>query len=559
MVNGFNGPKKSMAIQRGNRRHLKCPTLFYATQLVKKAVGIEADPVAFASVENNLKGNIQQPWHSHTKLYPVGVGLGSGLEMMTGKMTSKSSGNSCSGLIPTPNCGGRGPNQISWVSKLYSLKYILDDAGVPATHDTFVKIDVEGFECKLLPSLLDWLTSLSTLPTLFVAFHPLQHRCSSEEYQSIIKVAKLYTDVIVLSNTAMSYEEWIERSGKNGEVLFTAPKTSGSGSTTKSTPIKNGKADYVPTVGVSTLTKTDLTVVSWWRDNFSYFLRAHIRFYRNFWRAKRLFIIICVTEKTNMQSIVSTLIELCGALSQNKNMDGVSVYSCRDGGEVLTLEYTAKQSTLPSDYAVSRIKTGYIYDKKYRIGSSKHMPIDHDEFYIPAHKNVDAVVKGTGFNYHIIDIKPVVGSRDFNAPFKWVDQPYFYKFRCKWKGEKSYPWDDLDGKVSFTASVNGRINHNGPHKEHNSLRACAKRGADAYKQCLDNHNIMCHMSVHSESYFLTQKFFYHAKPGPATQTTDIIEKKKHFDDCFLNPEKEFTVFQDDFVHSFFDSVPQSNA
>eukprot|EP00957_Ditylum_brightwellii_P106377 8115653-Ditylum_brightwellii.AAC.1 len=231
-----------------------------------------------------------------------------------------------------------------------------------------------------------------------------------------------------------------------------------------------------------------------------------------------------------MQMLISTIIDLCGPLLQNKNADGVSVYDCRDGGEVLTFEYEASKSVLPAVWRDTK-------------------------FYVPAHKDVDAAVNLGSFNYHIVDIKPVNGLRDFAAPFEWVDQPYFYKLRCKWKGKKAYSWDDLDRIVRLRGSVNDRVSHNGPHKEHDSLQACAKRGSDAYKKCLDNYNIMWHMSVHFESYFLLQKFWDHAKPGTATQTKDPLIKERHFCECFSNPGKSYNVFKDNFVQRLFGTEP----
>ena len=49
------------------------PTLFFASQLVDTAYGIEADPVAFAKVESNLALNMDKDWARKVRINPVAV------------------------------------------------------------------------------------------------------------------------------------------------------------------------------------------------------------------------------------------------------------------------------------------------------------------------------------------------------------------------------------------------------------------------------------------------------------------------------------------------------
>ena len=151
-----------------------------------------------------------------------------------------------------------------------------------------------------------------------------------------------------------------------------------------------------------------------------------------------------------------------------------------------------------------------------------------------------------------------MGERNWSGPLEWVAQPYYAKLRCGNVGNlknRNPPWDVLDGMIPLTSLR--RISHIGPFPEHDSLRACISRGAEAYKMCLRSHFIMWHVSVHSEGYFLKYKFFDHAKAGSATQTEDIDEKRTHFYKCHLNPERDYCVFGDNFLSSYLTEKAQN--
>lgn len=172
------------------------PTLFFAAQMVDEAFGIEADPVAFARVETNLALNKGSSWASHVHLNPHAVGLGSSTSHKPAAtrvdMSSNSAGNSCSG-IGEASCGRGGPG-VFWKVNTYPLPSLLARWNVPATNELFVKVDVESFECALMPSWVPWITSLKgAKPTFHIAFHDQLNKCSDEDYQSVYQFAKQFT------------------------------------------------------------------------------------------------------------------------------------------------------------------------------------------------------------------------------------------------------------------------------------------------------------------------------------------------------------------------------
>ena len=174
-------------------------TLFYASQLVKKAVGFEGDPSAYASVFTNLKANSHRNWYNHTYVYPVAVREGddeNGPRQVS--MRTSIAGNSGSGMkeIRTrKDMKIREMNRVSWDIAGYTLRHLLKINQIPVSKETFIKIDVESYECELLSSWLDWLHDLNDKPTLFVSFHGYVRCCSADQYGKILKLANRYKTV----------------------------------------------------------------------------------------------------------------------------------------------------------------------------------------------------------------------------------------------------------------------------------------------------------------------------------------------------------------------------
>ena len=78
---------------------------------------------------------------------------------------------------------------------LSTLSHLLKINQIPVSKETFIKIDVESYECELLSSWLDWLHDLNDKPTLFVSFHGYVRCCSAEQYGKILKLANRYKTV----------------------------------------------------------------------------------------------------------------------------------------------------------------------------------------------------------------------------------------------------------------------------------------------------------------------------------------------------------------------------
>jgi FkbM family methyltransferase len=188
--------------------------LFYAAQLVDFAVGIEADPLAYTLATTNLALNKNQWWSAHTVIQPGALVEGDSIQSnftkghstTTIKAAAGYEGRGCSGIGAdiSPFCSTE--NIIERTVNSYSLPHLLQHYDVPANEKTFIKIDIESYECQLVPSLLPWLLAMlpGEKPTFRIEFHHDFHECTSLQYLKIMEVAALYKRVFNMENPGVS-------------------------------------------------------------------------------------------------------------------------------------------------------------------------------------------------------------------------------------------------------------------------------------------------------------------------------------------------------------------
>merc|ERR1719486_607675 len=115
-------------------------------------------------------------------------------------MITANAGNSCSGVGKVARACGEAT--MKWDVQSYPLEHLLDSWGVlqrvrENNKKMLIKIDVEAYECKLMPDFYSWLLPLyevnqKHLPTFYVSYHPQITACSEQEYQGLLEVVKLY-------------------------------------------------------------------------------------------------------------------------------------------------------------------------------------------------------------------------------------------------------------------------------------------------------------------------------------------------------------------------------
>ena len=173
------------------------PTLLYHGQYSLRSFGIEADPVAFAVVEYNVDLNkkMNLTWASR-------VSVDSGCisrQDDVGKITMKAGG------VPGQSMSGingkvysdKGARSVSWEVLCYTLPDAFNNYwGIFRPYrDVFIKIDVESYECKLVPSFYDLLKDEQYLPKMYISFHPQIQSCRDDEFVGVLKFLLLYDHV----------------------------------------------------------------------------------------------------------------------------------------------------------------------------------------------------------------------------------------------------------------------------------------------------------------------------------------------------------------------------
>lgn len=100
---------------------------------------------------------------------------------------------------------------------MYTLQTLFQHWDVdPNREHVFVKMDVESYECALLPSWKEWSASLVRKPTLYLSMHENVTPCTEDEYKAIAEVAATYryTQRGLLDETGLSIQ------GRIGEFVL---------------------------------------------------------------------------------------------------------------------------------------------------------------------------------------------------------------------------------------------------------------------------------------------------------------------------------------------------
>ena len=204
------------------------PTLLYHGQFSKHSFGIEADPVAYSVVEYNVDLNtkLNPEWGKRVSVDSACVSRPEDAGFLTMK-AGGSPGASMSG-INGKVAQDTGEKSVTWQVKCYTLPDIFDIWGLEKPYkDVFIKIDIESYECKLIPSFYDWLKDEIFLPKMFINYHPTIQNCSDEEWKGLMKFLKLYDHVRIGTDSKdlalekeTTFEDFMKMMGKRDFVVY---------------------------------------------------------------------------------------------------------------------------------------------------------------------------------------------------------------------------------------------------------------------------------------------------------------------------------------------------
>lgn len=130
------------------------PTVLYAATRARQVIGFEPDPVAFATLEVNVRAN---PALAPIQVHPVAISARRG-EISLGSHSQ--AGDSMSSALFADAPGG-------WRSQARRLEDF--ESSWPADAPVFLKIDIEGGEYDLVPALADFVRRRR--PTIYLSLH----------------------------------------------------------------------------------------------------------------------------------------------------------------------------------------------------------------------------------------------------------------------------------------------------------------------------------------------------------------------------------------------------
>ena len=163
-------------------------TVMYASYLAEFVWGIEGDPAAFAECELNLAANAKAM--TNVRVVPGIVTAESSAQPVT--MRSGNPGEAVSSLgkvwkVPKPKkqWGVMGRTLPEWFT-VFQIDF---------RKHVFIKIDVESYECILMPSFIKHLKQWEPgthKPTVYLSTHEAFARCSDEQYKQMFQLCEVY-------------------------------------------------------------------------------------------------------------------------------------------------------------------------------------------------------------------------------------------------------------------------------------------------------------------------------------------------------------------------------
>ncbi|MBS3072784.1 FkbM family methyltransferase [Candidatus Pacearchaeota archaeon] len=170
------------------------PTVLYGAGIAKKTYAVEPDPVAYRELKENIRLNPKIGKSIHTFNLAIS-GCDGHIKMGNDSMV----GDSSSTIIL------RDTNKFFWDVKSFKFdtfikKYKIEDCN-------FIKIDIEGGEMIILPTMLKYLRK--NKPTIYLSLHLLPLKYKLRYLRSILPLFFVYDNVYLNSGKKINYSYFI--------------------------------------------------------------------------------------------------------------------------------------------------------------------------------------------------------------------------------------------------------------------------------------------------------------------------------------------------------------
>ncbi len=134
-------------------------TSLYGAQLAKRTYAFEPDPVAFKELEENVRINLSDGWAQRCNIFNEAISLKTGI-IKLGSLTN--GGDSASSSFFTDT-------KTQWEVNAVTFKEFILRENI-SKEELFIKIDIEGSEYDLLPTLKPIFITCKTV--LLLSIHP---------------------------------------------------------------------------------------------------------------------------------------------------------------------------------------------------------------------------------------------------------------------------------------------------------------------------------------------------------------------------------------------------
>lgn len=141
------------------------PTVLYGSQIAKKCYCFEPDKTAYEYLQNNIDEN--KDIKDKIKCFDFGIANKNSKETFY----VGSGATSISSLLPIWN------KSESYTIEVHDFAAAIEISGMDFKEINFIKIDIEGAEYELIPSLVEYIKKTNNFPTLYISLHaPFTYR-----------------------------------------------------------------------------------------------------------------------------------------------------------------------------------------------------------------------------------------------------------------------------------------------------------------------------------------------------------------------------------------------
>ena len=136
------------------------PSVLYGSQLARHCFAIEPDPIAFQELKNNIELNDHLKPHITLSKYCISDSIGTA-KLFVPAERLEDGGGGISSLLDYK------PTKNFWEVQTTTIQQFIQSFSI--TDCNFIKIDIEGAEFDLIPSMSNYLKNQK--PTLFIEIH----------------------------------------------------------------------------------------------------------------------------------------------------------------------------------------------------------------------------------------------------------------------------------------------------------------------------------------------------------------------------------------------------